>query len=117
MSSIHLRLTSEYKALMQDMPEGIINIDLIDSITTWRSVLLQQLLLIPQLLGYKCDALKQVLILIISFSDDYPYEAPTVKFVNQIYHPNVGLKTGTISILHPSYIIIIIITIARYTML
>jgi len=37
MSSILLRLTSEYKALMKDMPEGIIDIDLIDSnINNWR---------------------------------------------------------------------------------
>jgi len=37
MSSTVLRLTSEYKALMEDMPEGIIDIDLIDSnINSWR---------------------------------------------------------------------------------
>jgi len=41
--------------------------------------------------------------MIITFSSDYPYEAPTVKFVNQIYHPNIDLKTGTITLLSPSF--------------
>ena len=37
--SIDIRLASEYKSLMKDMPEGIIEIDLIESnITIWRCV-------------------------------------------------------------------------------
>jgi len=35
--TIDIRLASEYKSLMKDMPEGIIEIDLIESnITIWR---------------------------------------------------------------------------------
>ena len=37
--TIDIRLASEYKSLMKDMPEGIIEIDLIESnITIWRCV-------------------------------------------------------------------------------
>ena len=35
--AIDIRLASEYKSLMKDMPEGIIEIDLIETnITIWR---------------------------------------------------------------------------------
>lgn len=32
----------------------------------------------------------------LSFPSNYPYSAPTVKFVSRIFHPNVDLATGTI---------------------
>ena len=45
---------------------------------------------------------------IITF-DEYPYQSPTVKFINHIYHPNIDFKTGTI--INQYHVIIITINL------
>lgn len=34
----------------------------------------------------------------VTLPNYYPYKAPTIKFLSKVYHPNVNLDTGDISI-------------------
>ncbi|CAM6098896.1 unnamed protein product [Calypogeia fissa] len=32
----------------------------------------------------------------VRLSDEYPYEPPSIRFVNRIFHPNIGEMSGTV---------------------
>ena len=78
----------------------------------------QQLILTPTRVTMQCletgPYREHVMTIIITFTSDYPYQPPTVKFVKQIYHPNVDLKTGTVT---ETITIIIIFIPTRYIVL
>ena len=80
----NLRLRLEFSSLMKNKPEGIIDINLLnDNIFTWRVVL--------QNLQPLNDS---ICIFDMSFTENFPYEAPKVKFLFLMYHPNICPKTN-----------------------
>jgi len=71
---------------MIDMPDGVIEVILIDNdISKWRVTM--QCLEIGNLKSH-------VITYDIRFPEDYPHSSPIIQFVNQIYHPNIDFKTG-----------------------
>jgi ubiquitin-protein ligase len=81
-----LRLSSDYKSIVKDKPDGVIDVVLVyDDITNWRVFL-------------ECIDTRPmrgaIVTLDIRFGPNYPFEQPIVKFVNQIFHPNVDFTTG-----------------------
>ena len=84
--SITLRLMKDYESILKDIPDGVVEIILIDNdISKWR-VTMQCL---------ETGPLKSHIVCFdILFPVDYPHTSPIVKFVNQIYHPNIDFKSG-----------------------
>lgn len=88
------RLMKEYKALIEDAPEGItagpINED---EFLEW-----QALIDGPEGSPYEGGLFRALL----KFPPSYPMQPPTMTFVSDIWHPNIALDGKVcISILHP----------------
>ncbi|EDQ92281.1 uncharacterized protein MONBRDRAFT_13387 [Monosiga brevicollis MX1] len=74
------RLLKDFKNLTQDPPEGIAGAPVGDNIFVWHAVIFG-----PRDTPFEDGAFK----LVLEFSEDYPNKAPKVRFVSQLFHPNV----------------------------
>ena len=81
------RLKKEYKQLQKN-PPGNISTYLVDNnYSHWRAIIFG-----PEGTLYEGGIFK----LDITFTNDYPFKAPKVKFLTKVYHPNVSQYQGDI---------------------
>ena len=80
------RLLHDFRKLKNDPPVGINASPEADDIMKWNAVIFG-----PEGTAWEDGVFK----LTLSFSDRYPHEAPQVKFVTPMFHPNV-YKNGNI---------------------
>lgn len=74
------RLMRDFKRLQEDPPEGISGAPSEDNIMKWDAVVFG-----PPDTPYEDCTFN----LTMEFSEEYPYKAPSVKFVTDIFHPNI----------------------------
>lgn len=75
------RLHREFRELRNNPPHGV-SADLVDDdITHWTAIITG-----PSGTAYEGGLFK----LDIKFSDDYPFKAPSARFLTKVYHPNVN---------------------------
>ena len=70
----------DFKRLQQDPPEGVSGAPHDDNILTWDAVIFG-----PEATPWEGGTFR----LSMTFSENYPNEAPKVVFVTKLYHPNV----------------------------
>uniref|UniRef100_A0A7R9TC40 E2 ubiquitin-conjugating enzyme n=1 Tax=Prasinoderma coloniale TaxID=156133 RepID=A0A7R9TC40_9VIRI len=79
------RLMRDFKRLQKDPPAGINASPQADNIMQWNAVIFG-----PESTPWEGGTFK----LHITFSEDYPNKAPTVKFISKLFHPNVYADGG-----------------------
>jgi len=79
------RLIRDFKVLKEDPPAGISGAPCENNIMKWNAVIFG-----PDDTAWEGGTFKLVLV----FSEDYPKEAPLVKFVSKLFHPNVYADGG-----------------------
>merc|ERR1719393_166763 len=75
----------DFKRLQKDPPAGINASPQADNIMQWNAVIFG-----PESTPWEGGTFK----LHITFSEDYPNKAPTVKFISKLFHPNVYADGG-----------------------
>ena len=84
-----LRIIKDYASLHEYLPGWVREIDLIDDdITKWRVVI--------KCLDHAGPLKDAILEINLIFGIDYPYKQPVVKFIHQIFHPNIDFTTGVL---------------------
>ncbi|ETO31979.1 ubiquitin-conjugating enzyme E2-17 kDa [Reticulomyxa filosa] len=81
------RLVRDFRRLETDPPHGITAAPLEDDIMQWQAIIFG-----PDESAWEGGTFK----LTLSFTQDYPNKAPTVKFVTKMFHPNI-YADGSIS--------------------
>ncbi|KAJ8905082.1 hypothetical protein NDN08_001593 [Rhodosorus marinus] len=79
------RLIRDFKVLKEDPPAGISGAPCENNIMKWNAVIFG-----PDDTAWEGGTFKLVLV----FSEDYPNQAPLVKFVSKLFHPNVYADGG-----------------------
>jgi len=74
------RLVRDFRRLQTDPPHGITAAPLEDDIMQWQAIIFG-----PDDSPWEGGTFK----LTLSFTQDYPNKAPTVKFVTKMFHPNI----------------------------
>ncbi|EIE25156.1 hypothetical protein COCSUDRAFT_22502 [Coccomyxa subellipsoidea C-169] len=79
------RLMRDFRRLQQDPPQGIDGSPNLDNIMLWNAVIFG-----PEDTPWDGGTFK----LSLQFTEEYPNKAPVVKFVSNIFHPNVYADGG-----------------------
>lgn len=74
------RLMRDFRKLQDEAPEGVQGAPLDNNIMVWQAVIFG-----PDDTAWEGGIFK----LLLEFSEDYPTKAPAVKFVSQMFHPNI----------------------------
>ncbi|WZN62604.1 ubiquitin-conjugating enzyme [Chloropicon roscoffensis] len=74
------RLIRDFKKLTKDPPTGISGSPVPENIMRWNAVIFG-----PENTPWDGGTFR----LVLEFTEDYPNKAPNVKFVSEIFHPNV----------------------------
>ena len=75
------RLNKEVVSLAKDSPPGLSAAPVTDDLLTWQGVIFG-----PEDTPYEGGIFE----LNMTFGNDYPFTPPVVKFMNDVFHPNVG---------------------------
>eukprot|EP00158_Paraphelidium_tribonemae_P000986 Partr_v1_DN23801_c0_g1_i1_m63874 putative ubiquitin-conjugating enzyme len=74
------RLMRDFKRLQKDPPGGVSGAPCADSIMMWNAVIFG-----PEDTPFEDGTFK----LVLEFDETYPHKPPQVKFMSQMFHPNV----------------------------
>ncbi|PVU95961.1 hypothetical protein BB559_002544 [Furculomyces boomerangus] len=74
------RLFRDFKRLKNDSPTGIMGTPCADNIMVWNAIILG-----PAETPFEDGTFK----LIMNFDESYPNRPPTVRFISEMFHPNV----------------------------
>ncbi|AOW07752.1 ubiquitin-conjugating enzyme E2 2 [Yarrowia lipolytica] len=74
------RLMRDFKRMQQDPPQGVSASPVADNVLTWNAVIIG-----PAETPFEDGTFRMVL----QFDEQYPNKPPAVKFVSQMFHPNV----------------------------
>jgi len=84
------RLLNEFRQIQSNPPEGLTCVPERDNIMVWNAVIFG-----PDETSLQDGIFKVKL----EFSREYPYEPPVVKFLSQMFHPNIDPDTGIIKVI------------------
>lgn len=70
----------DFKRMQLDAPSGVLALPLPDNVMTWNAVIIG-----PSDTPYEDGAFR----LLLQFDEQYPNKPPTVKFLSDMFHPNV----------------------------
>ncbi|OAP54136.1 ubiquitin-conjugating enzyme E2 2 [Fonsecaea erecta] len=100
------RLMRDFKRMQTDPPTGVSASPLADNVMTWNALIIG-----PTDTPFEDGTFQ----LVIQFEETYPNKSPEVKFVSQMFHPNVyGTGELCLDILHnrwsPTYDVAALLT-------
>ncbi|KAK9462142.1 ubiquitin-conjugating enzyme [Lipomyces oligophaga] len=74
------RLMRDFKRMQQDPPAGVSASPVSDNVMTWNAVIIG-----PNDTPFEDGTFR----LVLQFDEQYPNKAPNVRFISQMFHPNV----------------------------
>ncbi|EDK47003.1 ubiquitin-conjugating enzyme E2 2 [Lodderomyces elongisporus NRRL YB-4239] len=74
------RLMRDFKRMQQDPPSGVLALPLPDNVMKWNAVIIG-----PLETPFEDGTFR----LLLQFDEQYPNKPPLVKFISEIFHPNV----------------------------